>query len=480
MKTFLKWFVIWILVFVALVIFVDHACAGTNGTPLLRPFLQTDFDGNGKSGTNFNNLTTTNLNATNIHAGTVASTNFSGYGFNITGLNPTNLASPIPTNKVPGYLAAWATNDPATFAGGGGSSQTPWTTNIDASTFGLYNLGNIQVGVHGRELFDDLSTTYKIKSIFLNDDAAPAVGLNEIFLAYFGIDTTNGSHGYTFSYNTQFDAAGIQASILGVVGKPLALNPYGGGIRVGTFDDGSGAALQVKGDAHIAGDLSLTTEQLPCDGTIYNDGTTTVTGDGSCAFETEVHVGDIIVESDGARATVVSITDDNELTTDVPLTADSGDPQSFSVVHNNLSISSGVAKFYNGQATVLGGLPAETVFVHTTNTAALSTALIAPEVSGYFRVSYNAKISRAATTSSTLGPFQLGYLDADAVSDTVNINDGKTTTANTASCGSCTNSISGVFLVHPKAGHALSASLGYTSSGATSMQYVVSIIVEKL
>jgi hypothetical protein len=90
---------------------------------------------------------------------------------------------------------------------------------------------------------------------------------------------------------------------------------------------------------------------------------------------------------------------------------------------------------------------------------------------GVYAVCYTAKLTRAATTSSTLGGatgFQVTYTDnTDSVVTTTAA--GPTSALNTTQA-----QVSGCIVVHAKASTNIQYAFGYTSSGATTMQYKIS------
>jgi len=99
-----------------------------------------------------------------------------------------------------------------------------------------------------------------------------------------------------------------------------------------------------------------------------------------------------------------------------------------------------------------------------------TTALLANTGSaGLFRVSWFVRITRRATTSSSVRVF-------------INFNDGVALTiSGTAVTGNQVTTIQQqTVLVRCAAGSALTYNTTYSSSGATSMQYALSIIVERL
>jgi hypothetical protein len=96
---------------------------------------------------------------------------------------------------------------------------------------------------------------------------------------------------------------------------------------------------------------------------------------------------------------------------------------------------------------------------------------------GFYQVGWNAEVTTAATSSSTLGQFQLRYTSpTDSVAKT-----SPTQNNVTASAGNTTGScITGTFTVYAKAGTNIQYFMGYASSGATAMVYSLKMIVIKL
>lgn len=148
---------------------------------------------------------------------------------------------------------------------------------------------------------------------------------------------------------------------------------------------------------------------------------------------------------------------------------------------------------FNGVATVGGGVPSEVATVDlTTQGAAISaTTLYAVPAggAGIYRISWVATVTRAATTSSTLGGaagFQILYTDNDdsvvktsaaagAPSAGVNQAYSQTNQGNTTA-----SQVSGSIIVNAKASTNIQYQFGYTSSGATTMQYNLHIRLEAL
>jgi hypothetical protein len=111
-----------------------------------------------------------------------------------------------------------------------------------------------------------------------------------------------------------------------------------------------------------------------------------------------------------------------------------------------------------------------TVNLTTQSAAQAATTLYTPASDGLFTITYYAKVTTAATTSSTLGVFSVISTDTDSnVVTTV----GQSTQQNSLTAGF----ISGSITVYAKASTAIQYSLGYASSGATAMQYELRIVV---
>ena len=106
----------------------------------------------------------------------------------------------------------------------------------------------------------------------------------------------------------------------------------------------------------------------------------------------------------------------------------------------------------------------------TAQSAAKSvTTLFTPVNDGLYQIAYYAKVTTAATTSSTIGPFTVTSTDPDG--NTV-VSVGDSTSQNSTTTGF----INGIIPVYAKGGTAVQYSLGYASSGATAMQYELRIV----
>jgi len=98
---------------------------------------------------------------------------------------------------------------------------------------------------------------------------------------------------------------------------------------------------------------------------------------------------------------------------------------------------------------------------------------------GLYEISWVATVTRAATTSCVLGGtngFQIIFTDPnDSVVKTSN-----PTTVTSSAVNAAATTISGVFVANCKASTNLQYSFGYTSVGATTMQYDLSIRVKRI
>lgn len=144
-------------------------------------------------------------------------------------------------------------------------------------------------------------------------------------------------------------------------------------------------------------------------------------------------------------------------------------------------VNAGTVTKYNNVTTVARGMPScVAVDSKTAQSAAITaTTLYTPPVSGLYRISYVATITTAATTSCTLGGttgFQVKYAnDNDSVVKTTN-----PTTPVVSSVNATATSIAGSFIINAKSGIAIQYLMGYTSVGATAMQYDLNVIAEAL
>ncbi len=138
---------------------------------------------------------------------------------------------------------------------------------------------------------------------------------------------------------------------------------------------------------------------------------------------------------------------------------------------------------YNNITTVSNGVPSEVATVDLTSQSAAiaaTTMYTTPSsVAGMYRISWVAKVNIPGGVSSTLGPFNIKYTDADdnaIVQNLIALNDFNQSTANTTTGGV----ISGTFIAYAKAGSNIQYVMGYTNGGGATMLYHLHIKVEAL
>lgn len=93
---------------------------------------------------------------------------------------------------------------------------------------------------------------------------------------------------------------------------------------------------------------------------------------------------------------------------------------------------------------------------------------------GLYQIRIYLKVTRAATTSSTLGAVTVGFTDAtDSVVQSVvaQLANNAGAAATTATTNSTTTVLAGTMTVNAKAGTNITVAIAYVSSGATTMQY---------
>ena len=130
--------------------------------------------------------------------------------------------------------------------------------------------------------------------------------------------------------------------------------------------------------------------------------------------------------------------------------------------------------------------PTGPVDLMTQSTAITPTTLYAVPSggSGQYRITFNAKVTQAATTSCILGGtngFQIVYTDADdsvAVTTPASVPFGSTAASLTTN--TTQNQMSGSIIVNAKASTNIQYSMDYTSVGVTAMEFSLHIRIEKL
>lgn len=140
---------------------------------------------------------------------------------------------------------------------------------------------------------------------------------------------------------------------------------------------------------------------------------------------------------------------------------------------------------YNNIATVSNGVPSEvaTVDLATQGAAIGATTIYTPTATGSFRVSCYLQVTRAATTSSTLGTVTITYNDGDgnvAQSVVMALENAAGATATSATTNTTATNLNGEMYIYARTGVAIQYAIGYASSGATSMQYAAHLKVEAL
>lgn len=101
---------------------------------------------------------------------------------------------------------------------------------------------------------------------------------------------------------------------------------------------------------------------------------------------------------------------------------------------------------------------------------------------GMYKITFYLKVTRAATTSSTLGALTITFTDAtDSVAQSVVALGGtQAGVAGTTNAGNSTVSIlQGRVSVNAKAGTAINLAIAYVSAGATTMQFEAHLVVQQ-
>ena len=149
-----------------------------------------------------------------------------------------------------------------------------------------------------------------------------------------------------------------------------------------------------------------------------------------------------------------------------------------------LYFQGGIFTMYNSTATVFSGVPPIYAYrdLLTQGAAIGATTLWTTSAvgGGFYRVSWNAKVTRVGSVSSTLGGaggFQVTYTDAD---DSVALT--PLAVPNAAANGNTTaTQLSGVVMVNAKVSTNIQFQFGYTDGGgANNMLYSLHIRMEKL
>ncbi|MCU1305178.1 MAG: hypothetical protein JWQ87_5462 [Candidatus Sulfotelmatobacter sp.] len=134
--------------------------------------------------------------------------------------------------------------------------------------------------------------------------------------------------------------------------------------------------------------------------------------------------------------------------------------------------------------------PSELAIVSLTGQSAAITqaSLVAVlGLTGRIRISWNAKVTTAASTNSSLGPLTIFYTDADGTATSVQMAEFHVFSGNLVSGGAArvgnglTTGMIGIpAMLNCLASSALTYSFGYGSNGGTAMQYELLIVVEQM
>ena len=143
---------------------------------------------------------------------------------------------------------------------------------------------------------------------------------------------------------------------------------------------------------------------------------------------------------------------------------------------------------YNNIATVSNGVPSElgTADITGQTAAKSATTLYTPAATGMFRVSCYLQVTTAASSSSTLGGATgvvITFTDGDgsvAQSNTMALKTAAGAIAINSAGNATTTNLNGDMIIYAKTGVAVQYAIGYTSSGATAMQYAAHLKIEAL
>ena len=164
-----------------------------------------------------------------------------------------------------------------------------------------------------------------------------------------------------------------------------------------------------------------------------------------------------------------------------PTTTNDVDLGTSSLLYKNAYLA-GKLSYYNNIATVSNGVPSELATVDLTaqEAAKSATTIYTPAASGMFRLSVVLQVTRAATTSSVLGGATgvvITYTEPDgsvaqSVAPLLSDQAGAVVVPATGNVGNATTTQShGSCVIYAKTAVAIQYAIGYTSVGATTMQY---------
>jgi hypothetical protein len=147
-------------------------------------------------------------------------------------------------------------------------------------------------------------------------------------------------------------------------------------------------------------------------------------------------------------------------------------------------IFTGKITSYNNLTTVSNGIPELVATIDLVNQAAAITPTTLYAVTagrpGMYRISWVATVTQAATSSSTLGDFQILYTDFDTSVVKTMPGTPVAGVTNNSTNSTSTGTISGCFVAYVAASTTIQYQMGYASSGVTPMQYNLHIKAELL
>jgi len=300
-------------------------------------------------------------------------------------------------------------------------------------------------------------------------------------------------YGFQVMYEDNL-AGGSVGGNVAVHGVSVATNP-------GTITGAAGNIIGVVGNAVANGAGNLTGAGSGIFGVVGNSGidsASVITVDSVMCFSCNVFVNDFL----SSASTITTAIGYNVFATGSQAPGIIvnlhglfiGDQTGGTTINNAITTGLGKLSFgdkiskYNAITTVGNGVPAEyaTVDLTTQSAAIAATTIYTPTASGLFRLSIFLKVTQAATTSSTLGGAAgvvITYTDAtDSVAQSVTALLGKQDgTSGISNAGNTTTTVlQGSMILNAKTGVAIQHAVGYTSSGATVMQYEVHYKLEAL
>ncbi len=156
--------------------------------------------------------------------------------------------------------------------------------------------------------------------------------------------------------------------------------------------------------------------------------------------------------------------------------------KSLSILDNrNLQLEA-IINRYNSIDLELNGVPSIINELSSTDQAASTDYLtiysIPASGEGYYRISFNLKVTTAATTSSSL-EFNVRYTDATDSQLTV-VPPNKVNNVWSINSNSINDSLSNSVIIHAKASTDIEVRVNYATSGATAAKYKYNFFIEKI